>query len=726
MEGNKKLMTKTLLVVESPAKAKTLAKYLGPDYIIRASYGHIIDLVSGGKNGIGVDIENKFKPKYAVIPDKKDKLKAIIDAASQVQQIYLASDPDREGEAIAWHLADALQSTGKPIKRVLFKSLDKNPVLASIANPIELDSDLYDAQQARRVLDRIVGFLVSPFLMNSIGPSLSAGRVQSVAVRIIVDREREIENFKPEEYWNITSCLAKPKSLTESFIAKYANKVIDKITAEKIKKDLDTDTYLISELDEKEKKRNPYPPLITSSLATSAAGRYKFSAAKTMKAAQTLYEAGLITYMRTDSFRLSPESVEACRDWLKDHSHDLPATPNVYASKGNAQDAHEAIRPTDVNKLPQNVFLSEDEQKIYRLVWERFVASQMKPALYDTVSVAVKSSSGHLLKANGRVLKYKGWLDITGDFENEDEGEAKLPILKKGDQLVLVPPKVKAEQKFTQPPPRYSEKTLIKELEKKGIGRPSTYVSIMSKITDRSYVAKKSDMLIATDLGKKVVDSLVKHFSFMEYKYTADMEEQLDQIADGKIDYVKMLSLFYSPFSIQLKDAYTSNRKDYGFVCEKCNKKMELKHGRFGFFMACIDYPGCKNTFSCEMIEEKPVRKMNAPEVVEGINCPKCSSGMIKKDGKFGPFYSCSTYPKCNGSGKVPFGKKCDKCNNELYATVFDGELKLACMGYPNCKNIESLPKGTKMNWMDPKELNPVKLNKTVKKVLNSSRADKS
>ncbi|HVI41867.1 MAG TPA: type I DNA topoisomerase [Anaerovoracaceae bacterium] len=722
-------MTKTLLVVESPAKAKTLSKYLGPDFIIRASYGHIIDLASGGKHGIGVDIDNNFKPKYVVIPDKKDKLNSIIDAASQVDQIFLASDPDREGEAIAWHLAGALESTGKPIKRVLFHEITKTVVQKAIANPGELDADLYDAQQARRVLDRIVGFLVSPFLMNSIGPNLSAGRVQSVATRIIVDREREIENFKPEEYWNISTALAKPASLKESFVAKYSNKVTNKETAEKVKKDLDTDTYEIIEVIEKEKARNPLPPLETASLSISAGNRYKFPGARTMKAAQSLYEAGLITYMRTDSLRLSPEAITSCRDWLGQNSHAVPAKPNVYAA--GAQDAHEAIRPTDVAKLPQNVFVSEDEQKIYRLIWERFVASQMNPALYDTVSLTVKSSSGHLLKANGRILKSKGWLEITGDFESDDDDtEAKLPVLKKGDKVILVPPKVKAEQKFTQPPPRYSENTLVKELKRRGIGRPSTYVAIVSKITDRSYVIKKANMLVATDLGKKVIDSLVKSFHFMEIKYTAEMEEQLDNIAEGKIDYLKMLNAFYTPFSGELKDAYSSNKKDFGFVCDKCNKKMELKHGKFGFFMACTDYPTCKSTFSCEMVDEKPVRKVDdgfAPQpIVSGTKCPKCGAGMVKKDGKFGPFYSCSTYPKCNGSGKVPFGKQCDKCGKELYATVFDGKLKLACMGYPECRNIEEMPKDSKVNWMDPKDLKEPKLNKAVKKVLNSSRAAKS
>lgn len=711
---------KTLLIVESPAKAKTISKYLGDDYIVRASYGHLVDLAGGGKDGIGVDLDHGFLPKYQVIPDQKDKLKTIIDAASGVKEILLASDPDREGEAIAWHIAEALKKFNIPIKRVKFGEITKNEILKGIKQAGALDQNLFEAQQARRVLDRIVGYMVSPFLINSLGPGLSAGRVQSVAVRMVVDREREIENFKPEEYWNISACLAKPTTLTDSFTAKYSNKITDKITADKIKKELDGDSYEVLTVVEVEKSRNPYPPFITSSLAISAAGRYKFPAARTMKAAQSLYEAGLITYMRTDSVRSNPEAIDACRDWLKKNKHDLPDKVVIYKTKNSAQDAHEAIRPTDVFKTPQNIFVSEDEQKIYRLIWERFVASQMKPALYDTVSVTVQSSSNHLLKANGRVLKYKGWLDITGDFENDDEGEAKLPILKPKDKLALVAPKVKSEKKSTQPPPRYSEKTLIKELEKRGIGRPSTYAAIMGKITDRSYIVKKGEMFNATDTGKNVVDSLAKHFSFMEYKYTADMEEELDKIADGKLDYLNMMNGFYTPFSVQLKDAYTAHRKDYGFKCDACQKKMYLKHGKFGFFMACENYPECKNTFSCEMVNEVPVPKEKVVPVVSGVFCPKCNAGMIKRDGKFGPFYSCSTYPKCNGLSKIPFGKKCIKCNAEMYMTILNSEMKLACMGYPNCKNVEDLPPNAKVNWIDPSAIKDKKTNKAIQKVLRS------
>lgn len=715
--------SKILVVVESPAKAKTINKYLGTDYVVRASFGHVIDLASGGKSGIGVDIENNFKPKYQVLADKKDKLDAIIDAASDAKMILLAADPDREGEAIAWHLADALESTGKPIKRVLFKEITKNGVKKGIDAPRELDENLFNSQQARRVLDRIVGYLVSPYIINSFGPNLSAGRVQSVAVKLVVDREREIENFKPEEYWNISATLAKPDS-KEQFVAKYNNKikVQDKKTAEKIKADLDNATYQVTEVEEEERKRNPYPPLITSSLASTAAGRYKFAAARTMKAAQSLYEAGLITYMRTDSFRISPEALESCRDWLKSKSYELPDKPNVYVKAGGAQDAHEAIRPTDVAKLPENIYVSDDEKKVYRLVWERFVTSQMRPAVYDTVNVTIETSNSHVLKANGRVLKYKGWLEITGEDEDDIEETNKLPLLKKKDNLILVPPKVKAEQKFTQPPPRFSEKTLIKELERRRIGRPSTYASIMSKITDRNYVVEKSSMFHATDLGKKIIDSLVKFFDFINYEYTAEMEQKLDKIAEGNLNYQDMMKSFYDPFAEQLKKAYVGNKKDYGFKCDSCQEMMELKHGKFGFFMACINYPACKNTFTCEIVDDKPVRKDN-PHLADGVKCPKCGSGMVKRAGKFGPFFSCSTYPKCFGSAKVPFGKKCSRCSNELYLTIFDGQVKLACMGYPDCRNVEEVPAGTKLDWKNPNQIKEPKLSKSLEKIIASEKS---
>ncbi|KKN67647.1 hypothetical protein LCGC14_0459060 [marine sediment metagenome] len=711
--------TKTLVIVESPGKISQISKYLGSDFIVKASFGHVVDLTTSGKGNLGVDIENGFKPKYAIIANQKDKVKTIISAAGNAKQIYLATDDDREGEAIAWHLAEILEKTKLPIFRVKFNEITKKAVTNGVKNPGSLNADLYDAQQARRVLDRIVGFSVSPFLIKRFGPKMSAGRVQSVAVRMVVDKEREIEAFKPEEYWTITSELAKPSSKKDSLTAKYATKVTNSKDAKKIKADLDTDTYKVSDIIEDEKKKKPYPPFITADLVQSAAGKYRFAAARTMKTAQSLYESGKITYIRTDSYRLSDDSVADCRAWLSDNGHDMPDKPNIYIVKKGAQDAHEAIRPTDVNLTPKNVYLSDDEQKLYTLIWERFVASQMKPALYDSVAVTVKTSSDHILKANGRTLKYKGWLEITSDLDHDDS-DLKLPALKKNDNLDLVPPKVKASQKFTKPPSRFTEQTLVKALKKNGIGRPSTYAAIMSKITHKNYVIKKSNAFVPTDQGKKVVDSLIKFFKFMNYDYTAEMEEKLDQIAAGKLKYVGMLSTFYKPFQAQLKEAYLSDQIDYGFKCDKCGEVMILRHtSKYGFFLGCFAYPKCRFTLSCEVVDGKPVvnaAKNNSKELVSGVECPKCKAGMYESAGKWGPFYSCSEYykTKCKGTRKVPYGKKCEDCGNELYATIYNDEDVLFCMN-PNCYYKEPLPKGKLAN---PNKLLAEKIPKKIKKMI--------
>lgn len=706
---------KTLIIVESPAKARKISKILGDKFVVKASYGHVVDLSTDGFGNLGVDIDNDFTPKYIVIPDQKDKVKAIIAAAKGVDQIYAAPDPDREGEAIAWHLAEILKNTKLPIFRVTFDEITQKGIMKGIKAPRNINIDLFNAQQARRVLDRIVGFSVSPFLIRKIGPKMSAGRVQSVAVRMVVDREREIEAFKPEEYWPISAQLAKSLK-EESFSAKYINKVTNEKDALKIKSDLDNDKYKVFEVVEEQKPKKPNPPFITSSLASSAAGKYKFAAARTMKAAQALYEAGKITYIRTDSFRLSEDAVEECRLWLKENAYDIPDKSNIYATKKAAQDAHEAIRPTDVTLTPKNIFLPDDEQKIYTLVWERFVACQMNPALYDNVNVTIKTSSDYLLKANGRTLKYKGWLEIMGDIDNDDS-DVKLPILKKNDELILVSPKVKTEQKFTKPPPRFTEKTLIKELERRDIGRPSTYATIMSKITQRSYVQKKSNTFFPTDCGKKIVDKLVDAFCFMDYNYTADMEKKLDKIACGKLGYVEMLNGFYIPFKEELKKAYSVDQKDYGFICDKCKSKMVLRHSKFGFFLACSGYPKCNRTLSVDMVGDKPIlRGTLKPDLIDNIICPNCKSGMVKRDGKFGPFYACVEYPKCKGTKKVPYGKKCTECGHELYAAIYNNKNVLFCMNYPNCKHKEDLSDGEVANPnMVASKKPPKKLKKMLK-----------
>lgn len=692
----------TLVVVESPAKAKTIGKYLGPNFIVEASKGHVVDLLKSKKYPLGVDIDGGFIPKYGVLEEKNGTVQKIIDAAEKCSNILLAPDPDREGEAIAWHIAWCLESLNKPIKRVLFHEITKKEILKAVAAPQELDRQLYDAQQARRIIDRIVGFKVSPFLMEKVGGKLSAGRVQSVAVRLVVDREREIENFKPEEYWNITAQLAKQSNLSDSFTSKYTGKVPNKQLADKIKADLDISTYKVTSVEAKQKLRNPYPPFTTSRLLQAAAGRYGFAAARTSKAAQTLYENGFCTYIRTDSVRSSPESISDLRSWLSGNKYDIPDTQNYYKNKDSAQDAHEAIRPTDINLLSGLLIGSDDEKKIYKLIWERFVASQMKPAIYDTMVVLIEASKGqHELKATGSTIRYKGWLAISEDFDSskkDEDDEIKLPILKEKESLDLVDPKVVAEQKFTQPPPRYSEQSLIKELEKRGIGRPSTYPTIMTKITDKDYVERKKNTFFGTSLGKLVVDLLVKHFGFMQYEYTADMETQLDLIAEDKLKYLTMMNSFYSPFVKQLGDAKTASEKPTGFNCDKCSNPMVLKRSKFGTFLACSTYPECKGTKPCAVDGENITlveRIKEQPVLVTGINCPKCKGGMVKRDGKFGSFLGCANYPKCNGISRVPFGKKCPKCNDELSLISFNGDEKLSCMAYPNCKYIEELPGAT-------------------------------
>ena len=704
---------KTLIIVESPAKATKISKILGPDFIVKATCGHIVDLSSTGKVNLGVDIENGFKPKYVAIPDKKDKIKTIINSAANSKQIYLASDDDREGEAIAWHLKEILKKTKLPIYRIKFNEITKKGVMAGMKNLGDLDKNLFDAQQARRVLDRIVGFSVSPFLIKNFGPNLSAGRVQSVVVRLIVDREREIEAFKPDEYWKINAEL-KTNNSNKSFSTTYIKKVIDGKIAAKIKSDLDNDTYKVDSVIETEKSKPPLPPFTTSTLTSSVAGKFKFSATKTMKAAQALYEAGMITYIRTDSVRLSDDSLSECRNWLKSNGHDMPSKPNNYSTKKGAQDAHEAIRPTDVALTSKNVFLPEDQQKVYTLIWERFVASQMNPAIYDGMEVFVKSSSGHMLKTNGRILKYKGWLEITNDLNNDDT-DVHLPPLKNKDDLFLTAPKVTSKQKFTKPPSRFTNKTIVEELEKRKIGRPATIAPTIAKITNKNYVVVKLNSFVPTDNGKKVVDNLVNHFDFMKIEYTAEMESKLDQIAEGKLDYVKMLSSFYDPFKNELKKAYTENEKDYGHKCPKCNDKMLLKHGRFGFYMSCVKSPDCKGTLSCDMVDDKPVIRPWGGKIDDGIKCPTCSLSMMKTDGKWGEYYRCSDY-KCKGTRKVPYGKKCPSCNGELYAAVYGEENVLFCMNYSDgCRHREPHPEN---NLKNPSKIIRDDIPKKIKKIL--------
>lgn len=704
----------TLVIVESPSKAKTISKYLGKDYVVRATVGHIVDLAKGKGGDIGVDIENGFKPKYADMEDKKDVIASIVSTAKTAKKIVIAADPDREGEAIAFHVYEKLKKLKKPITRVEFHEITKAGIKKGLANARELDRNLYNAQQSRRVLDRIVGFMVSPYLIKKLGDKLSAGRVQSVALRLVVDREREIEAFNPEEYWTIDAAL----SNGEKFIANYPDKIRNEISAKEIKTALDSADYTVDKVVGKEQKRNPFPPLNTADLQKAASSRFKFSADRTMKTAQSLYEMGAVTYIRSDSYRCSPESIEAIRDYIKAQGYDVPANPNEYKSKDASQDAHEAIRPSNPSMDPDSFVGNDDQVKLYRLIWERFTASQMKPALYDTVSVSIKAKSSgksYTLKANGRTLKYKGWLEILADTEKSKD--TILPLMSEGDSLALVAPKVKLYKKATKPPARYNDRSIIDELEKKGIGRPSTFAAIITKITSRKYIEKKKNHYVPTEVGKQVIDDLVEHFSFMSYDFTAMMEKQLDKMSLGEMDYESVMKAFYKPFREEYQRAKNSDGKDAGIDCPKCGSKMIVRHSQYGFFAGCISYPDCKGVVGVKLDGDKVIPQPKH-EKLSDVKCPDCNSEMVKRDGSFGPFYSCSKYPKCNGKRKIPFGKKCSKCDGELYLTVFKDEPKLACMEYPKCRNVEDVPEGAKLDWTPPSKVAPKKMPAKVEKVL--------
>lgn len=586
---------KTLVIVESPAKGASIQGYLGKDYIVMASKGHITDLAKGGKHGLGVDVENNFKPRYVLSEDKIDVLDALLAASKKVDQIYIASDPDREGEAIAWHLADRLADVGKPIKRIVFHEIKKSVVLKAVKEPREIDLNIFHAQEARRILDRLVGFMASPFLMNFFGPKLSAGRVQSVVTRMVIDREREIEVFVPEDFWTIQVSLS--KDAKTSFLAKYPNRLTDQAAANNVKAKLNHKDYVVSAVSAEEEKKYPQAPLVTSTLQRIMSKKHSFDAARTMKAAQSLYEAGYCTYIRTDSVRIGDDALKELRDWIKDNNHELPAKAYAYKNKDAAQDAHECIRPSDILLDPNNqmAIIDQDERIVYETIWRHFIASQMAPAVYNTLKVTahVKGDKTAEVKASGKALKSQGFLQVLGVT---DDSKIEIPNLVVGDELSLfssIP--VRMERKQTQPPPRYSEDKLIEELDKKNIGRPATYAELLSKITIRNYVEKKGNVYHATDLGKKITDELIKFFTFMDYDYTAKMEKQLDEVEGGKVDHIDMLKKFYPPFKKEINKAYLNSG---GTLCDKCNSPMAVRTTKVGNekFLACSAYPKCKNT----------------------------------------------------------------------------------------------------------------------------------
>jgi DNA topoisomerase-1 len=705
------------VVVESPAKAKTIKKYLGAKYEVMASKGHIRDL----PRKLGIDIEKGFKETYEVVPGKEKVLAELKDAARGVDEVLLATDPDREGEAIAWHLADELKSSKKKTKRVEFHEITKKGVQDGIAHPRELDSKLIDAQRARRVLDRIVGYDVSALVWSKLAFGLSAGRVQSVALRLIVDREREIEAFVPEEYWNCGAALSPVNGVDHPFMARLASRGGEKLAVKNgeeaavVRGHLEGARFRIAKVTKSERRRNPPAPYTTSKLQQDAVNRLGFGAKRAMQIAQGLYEGvdlgkdggpvGLITYMRTDSTRLSPDAVQAAREHIGERygAPYVPAQPNVFKSKKNAQDAHEAIRPTSLDFTPESVrrHLKDDQFKLYRMIWERFLASQMTPAVYDQTGVDIeataKDSTVYGLRASGRTLKFSGWLEaydkgeipkaaapLAGEGEGEssggdeakketkdllsEDGEASLPELSENQVLHLVtPPGVVTEQKFTQPPPRYSEASLVRELEERGIGRPSTYAEIISKVQARDYVEKlEGARFRPTTLGKFVVDGLVKSaLDFMDPAFTSKMEEELDEVEAGKEERVDLLKRFYKRFRSQLDKSKKLAR--WNPEPEPTDEKCDLDGGvmlkrwsKHGWFLGCANYPECKNTRDLGQDG-----KASQPRET-GIDCDKCGKPMVIRSGRYGEFLSCTGYPACKNARPVPLGVKCPKCGGDL------------------------------------------------------------
>ena len=666
-------MAKSLVIVESPAKAKTIKNYLGKDFSVEASSGHLIDLP---KNKLGVDIENDFKPQYEVIKNKKKYLAKLEKAAKNADKVYLASDPDREGEAIAWHIADQLGIKDKSY-RILIHEITEKAIKESINSPTTLSEDKFDAQQARRVLDRLVGYQVSPLLWKKVRRGLSAGRVQSVALRIVVERERGIEKFITKEYWSIEGDFLPINSgdqnpFSANLIRFDSNKVEigSEQEAANIVNQIKNNDYHVSSVDKKERTRKAQPPFITSTLQQEASRKLRFSVKKTMAIAQKLYEGielgavgpmGLITYMRTDSVRISDQALSESRKYIMDKYGNkyLPEKPSLYKVKKLAQDAHEAIRPTSFDFSPDKIktHLAGDEFELYKLVWQRFLASQMTPIIYDQTSIEIKSEKV-AFRTTGSIIKFEGFskVYIEGKEEDEQNGEddeKKLPKISKDQSLSLKD--LKMEQHFTQPPPRFSESTLVRELEEKGIGRPSTYSSIISTIQDREYVKRENRKLKPTVLGKSVNDMLIDGFpEILDVKFTADMEDKLDKVEQGSINWVDLLKDFYKVFSqrlLQAEDKMKSLRRDgvpAGIDCNECGAPMIIKWGKRGEFLSCSKYPECKNAKPFNYDEDgniKVVEKVQ-PELSD-INCDKCGKPMVIRQSRYGKFYGCSGYPGC-------------------------------------------------------------------------------
>ncbi len=703
-----------LVIVESPAKARTIGNYLGKGYKVKASVGHVRDLL---KSQLSVDVDNDFEPRYRVPNDKRDVVKELKAAAAQAQEVYLATDPDREGEAIAWHLIAAAEIEEDRAHRVEFNEVTKQAVLDAFAEPREIDIDRVNAQQARRILDRLVGYELSPLLWKKVRPRLSAGRVQSVAVRLVVEREREIDAFEPQEYWTIDADLARTVERKDpnrqNFIARLHRirgeefELPNEESVKPILADLEEAEYLVNKIKIGQRKRKAAPPFITSTLQQEASHRLGFTARKTMRVAQQLYEGidignggevGLITYMRTDSTHISTQAQDEARQFIVEtYGQDyLPKKPNVYTKKAKgAQEAHEAIRPTGVMRTPEALksYLNREQQRLYRLIWQRFVASQMAPAIYDTIRVDVlagESGADHPyhFRASGSTLRFQGFLAVYADAPDEDNPpdedlDRLFPPLVEGDLLDLLA--LLPEQHFTQPPPRYTEATLVKALEDYGIGRPSTYATILNTIQNRGYVVRDAKRLLPTEVGVVVNDLLVEHFpEIVDVNFTANMENDLDRIADGQREWVPVLHEFYEPFKAEVEWARENvpnvelGNEEIGRACPECGKPLIIRWGRFGKFIGCSDFPTCRYT-------EPWLEKI-------GVTCPEDGGDLVERKTRKGrTFYGCINYPECEWtSWKRPLPEPCPVCGSLLVVQNKQWAQCIKCEEQVRLESLES------------------------------------
>lgn len=734
-------MAKSLIIVESPTKAKTITKYLGRGYTVMASVGHVKDLPT---SKLGVDLERDFAPQYVTIKGKSKVLAEIKKKAEEADKVFLAPDPDREGEAIAWHLAEELNGKSKKKKdgkvfRVLFNEITESAIKRALQSPGQIDMKLVNAQQARRVLDRIVGYQGSQLLWNKVRRGLSMGRVQSVAVRLICEREAEREAFRTEEYWSITALLA--GTTPPSFEARLHSingeeaSIATAEQAQRVVSALEGKAFTVTSVERKEKKRNPVAPFITSRLQQEAARKLRFTPKKTMTLAQQLYEGieigtegatGLITYMRTDSPRISQEAMADARQVILERfgQEYLPGTPNVYKTQKAAQEAHEAIRPTSAGRDPESIkqYLEEDQYHLYKLIWNRFIASQMVPAILDVTRVEsspLETRDRYLFRSSGTVVKFPGHTIVymegvdkelfaqkpKQDDETDEGAERQLPVLAEGERLRLVEQAeqttvgITSKQHFTQPPPRYNEALLIKELEEKGIGRPSTYAAIISTIQDRKYVEKIEGRFVPTETGRTVNDFLMKGFpDIVNVDFTSQLEEELDEVEEGNKPWIDAVRDFYNPFTADLEKAKSiPGPKDTvepptNLPCEKCGRMMEIKWGRNGKFLACPGYkedPPCKNTQNFEKLPDGTIKIVPKQELTTDQVCDKCGSPMVVKTGRFGKFIACSAYPTCKTTKPLALGVKCPQpgCGGDLVQKrTRKGRSFYACSRYPQCE----------------------------------------